>query len=73
MPPTLENFKGCRLMPPTLGPNWAQGPFGPNMFSDFWDGAGGLPGQFGTFYDFFGRVKILTFFGKIFLHKSPPT
>ena len=32
--------------------NWAQGPFGPTMFLDFLDGAGGLPDQFGTFYEF---------------------
>ena len=38
----------------TLGPKLGPGPFGPIFFFDFLDGAGGLPGQFGTFYEILG-------------------
>ena len=43
------------------------------FFFVFLDGAGGLPGQFGTFYEILAPTKFPTFFGKIFLHNSPPT
>ena len=35
--------------------------------------AGGLPGQFGAFCNFFAPTKFPTFFGKISIHNPPPT
>ena len=67
--------RALRAIGNTQGP-WAQigpGPFWAQFFFDFLDGAGGLPDQFGTFCEILGWVKILFFFGKIFLHNSPPT
>ena len=55
-----------------LGPNLGPGPFWADLFLIL-DGAGCLPGQFGTFIEISPPTKFPTFFGKIFLHNSPPT